>query len=109
MNAGEGDILDHVNGNTMDNRKKNLRFCSRKENVWNRCKRAGCASSYIGVYPLKRKNGYKKFTACIFIEGASFHLGVFVSEKEAAKTYDLAARKARGEFARLNFPKIKPK
>lgn len=101
MNTPEGLDVDHVNHLGWDNRKCNLRNCTRKDNLRNRSK-VKSASSYIGVSLLKLKNRIA-YRAKIRINGKSTHLGVFNSEIEAAQCYDMNAKKYYGEYANLNF------
>lgn len=99
-----GKEIDHINGNGLDNRKENLRFCSHRENCQASRKRQQNASSmYKGVTWRKDR---KKWRANIcLMDGTKKHLGYFESELDAAKAYDEAALKLFGNFATLNFPK----
>ena len=98
--ATKGEIVDHRNGNTLDNCRLNLRICAQAENTINR-KSKGGASRFKGVWLEKRRG---KWVAEIRLNGKRKHIGTFVDEIEAAKAYDAAARKTHGEFATLNFP-----
>lgn len=101
-NAPEGITVDHINGDTLDNRRCNLRLCSHAENVRNRSKsRTRQSSKYLGVYFDKAR---QKWRACIRLGGKPTHLGSFSDERAAAKAYDAAALAHHGQFARLNFP-----
>lgn len=93
-------VCDHINRNGLDNRKKNLRNCTKGENNLNQGAERNSASRFKGVY--RRKN-MKKWAACIKKGGIRKHLGYFEDEEEAAKAYDEAAKKYHGEFASLNF------
>lgn len=87
-NAVEGQIVDHINRNTLDNRKSNLRFVTAKENAQNRSKQKGTSSRYRGVTWCKRN---KKWLAAIrSIIGKRKHLGYFNIEEDAARAYDKA-------------------
>ena len=100
MEARDGEIVDHVDGNGLDNRKMNLRKCSKAENNRNRMEKVGPKTSkYKGVCRNKR-NG--KFIAQIGCEGKHYFLGHFASEFDAAMAYNKAAQEYFGEFARLN-------
>lgn len=100
MNAPDGVEVDHINGNRLDNRKSNLRLCSRKENSANcRARKSKSYSKYKGVSKAKRSLGW---TAQIMVDGKSIYLGTHPSEEAAALAYNLAAKKHFGEFARLN-------
>ena len=94
----DGQIIDHINGDGLDNRKENLRFCSQSENCNNRHNTWG-KSKYKGVHWHPINN---KWVARIQVKKKRLHLGCYVSEKEAALAYNKAAIKYFGEFARLN-------
>jgi hypothetical protein len=90
--------VDHVDGNGLDCRKKNIRLCSRGENSMNRRKQSG-SSSFKGVTLVR--NG--KWKAQIQANGQKISLGTFGNEEDAASAYDNAARGMHGAFARVNF------
>jgi hypothetical protein len=94
--------IDHINGNGLDNRKENLRFCTHRQNCQARRKRnKNVTSKYKGVSWLKDS---KKWRARIYhADGYREHLGYFESEIEAAKAYDKAALELFGDFATCNF------
>jgi len=94
-------FCDHINHNGLDNRKQNLRNCTKKQNSANSRSLAKSSSKYKGVSWSKRR---KKWAAYITSEGKQRHLGYFEKEVEGAKVYDRAAKKFRGRFAALNFP-----
>jgi len=96
--------VDHVNGNGLDNRRHNLRVCTRSENLQNMRPRGG-SSRFKGVYWHKRD---KVWRAYINVNKVRLSLGSFHDEIDAARAYDEAARKDFGDFARLNFPDNKP-
>jgi hypothetical protein len=96
-------VCDHINRHGLDNRKKNLRNCTKGENNLNQGGERNSASKYKGVY---WKKDTKKWAACIKKGGKRKHLGYFDDEAEAAKAYDDAARRLHGQFAGLNFPQI---
>jgi len=101
--APSGFDVDHINGNTLDNRKSNLRICTRKENIRNQklisVKRRK-TSVYKGVSWDKRDG---RWIAQITVDRRSIRLGSFTNELDGALAYDEAARRFFGEFARTNF------
>jgi hypothetical protein len=50
MRPPKGMVVDHINGNGLDNRRCNLRICTRQENARNRRKHADGKSRFLGVY-----------------------------------------------------------
>lgn len=100
MNPQDNEEIDHIDSDGLNNQKFNLRICTSQQNNMNRKKLKSCSSKFKGVYWKKQ---YKKWCSRIKINNKFKHLGYFDNEIEAAKTYDAAARKYFGEFARLNF------
>lgn len=92
--------VDHKHGkqSRRDNRKYNLRPCTRSENSCNRDKDCRNTTGAKGVFRAKKG----RFYASIVKEGITYHLGVYDTIKEAADAYDEAAKKYHGEFACLN-------
>jgi len=93
-------VVDHINGNVLDNRKCNLRVCTPAENARNITKRRKNTSGYTGV----SKNG-KKWQASIKRNRKTYHIGSFEDKEEAARARDLKAIELHGDFASLNFPR----
>jgi len=91
--------VDHINHNTLDNQRANLRICSISQNAMNRNKRPNTSSRFKGVSFYKR---YKKWKARVKIDETEIWLGYFNDEINAAKAYNEAAKKYFGEFAQLN-------
>jgi hypothetical protein len=100
--------VDHKNGNTLDNRKENLRICNTVENGRNRTKKNKLnTSGYRGVSKVKNST-LKIWVAKLFINGKSKHVGSFETAEEAAKAFDKAAIENYGEFCgKLNFKETK--
>lgn len=95
----EGMDIDHVNGNSLDNRRENLRVATRSENMCNRVKTANNTSGFKGVTWNKQCG---KWRARVKLKGKSHHLGYFENVTEAADAYAAAARRLHGSFARLS-------
>jgi hypothetical protein len=103
MNPPDGFLVDHESGNTLDNRRANLRLATPAQNSFNRRKtRKKTSSRFIGGYFEKCR---QTWAAHITHNGKKIWLGRFKSEIDAARAYDRAAIKYHGEFARLNFPR----
>jgi hypothetical protein len=100
MGAGPGQLVDHIDGDGLNNTRANLRICTRAQNNANRVCAKG-SSGYRGVHPEPR-NG--RWYARIEVNGRPRSLGCFATPEEAARAYDAGALAAHGEFARLNFP-----
>lgn len=99
LNAPKGQDVDHINGNPLDNRRKNLRICSRSQNLHNSKKHKDNKSGYKGVFWQSKSN---KWRAQICCEGKRFSIGMFCNKKDAAIAYNKEAIKLFGQFARLN-------
>lgn len=79
--------IDHINRNSLDNRKSNLRWSNRQDNIRNCGPRSGGKSKYKGVSWHKHLG---RWWATAFLNGKSVSLGYFEDEKQAALTYDEA-------------------
>lgn len=96
--AKPGEFVDHINRDRLDNRRSNLRICTKQQNQHNQGPRKG-TSKYKGV-SLRKDTG--KYTACIHHNYKKINLGSFLTEEEAAEAYNKAALMYHGEFAFSN-------
>jgi hypothetical protein len=99
LNFPKNQDIDHINGNPLDNRLSNLRLCSHKENMRNSKKYKNNTSGYKGVSWSKSN---KKWGATIWLENKKKFLGYFENAADASHSYNEAASKYFGEFARIN-------
>ena len=99
MNFPSGYTIDHINNDSLDNRKENLRICTSRENSLNCIKRKTGTSVYKGVSFDKSRN---KYASSIMVNRKTVHLGRFETEDQAAIAYNIAAVKYFGRFARPN-------
>ena len=96
--------VDHIDGNTLNNQKNNLRLCENYQNCTNRhTLRSGNTTGYRGVSEYFYGKT-KKWTATLTVKGEHVRLGYFIIPEEAALAFDKAARGLYGEFCgKLNF------
>ena len=108
MNRQPGQLIDHRNGDPLDNRKGNLRVATNRQNTENQVGSNLKRGGFKGVYQPK-----KTWRWCAGISAGEkrpngkrkrLHLGSFDTPEEAAAAYDLAAVEHFGDFAALNFP-----
>lgn len=100
LGISDGKVLvDHGDGNTLNNQIYNIRPCTHAENIRNRgiTKRSTCG--YKGVFWEKAA---KRWRAQLNIGKKKIHLGLFYDINDAARAYNKAIITHHGEFARLN-------
>ena len=98
-----GLVVDHIDGNTFDNRRSNLRACTNGQNAKNQRLRRN--KDKHSVFKGVTYNGVSKsnpWTAQINADGKHYYVGIYQTEREAAVAYDAAAVRLHGEFARTN-------
>lgn len=101
--AKPGEIVDHINRNSLDNRRVNLRICSHAENVRNQS--GATRNSKSGVRGVSWDKQSKKWHAQIKCNGKNTHLGRFDSIKAAALNYRRASKKLFGAYSAYGEPK----
>lgn len=94
----DGMVVDHINGNTLDCRKSNMRICTSAENSRNTGKNKINKSGYKGVFYISR---IKRYRASISVNRKHIMLGCYKTAEEAYGAYCDAAKKYHGEFARM--------
>jgi hypothetical protein len=108
MNCPNNMVVDHIDGNGLNNQKDNLRICTLGENLRNAKKHTGLLQ-YKGVvinrYMTKKYGLRIRYIASLVLHGRRIKLGNYDTERGAAKAYDRGAVLYFGEFARLNFQK----
>jgi hypothetical protein len=101
LEAGPREIIDHRDGDGLNNTRENLRSATTQQNICNQQPHRDKKTSRLkGVYRLKGG----KYRAQIMVQRRKINLGDFREENAAARAYDDAARLLHGDFARLNFP-----
>jgi len=100
MNTPKGMETDHINGNGLDNRRSNLRICTRQQNSHNVSKYETNTSGFKGVDFLPHLR--RKWRARIMAEGKNKHLGLYETKELAYEAYCKACIKYYGEFSRLD-------
>lgn len=102
-----GDVVDHINGDTFDNRRSNLRFITSAQNLMNRPKNRNNSSGYKGVHrhvnlsrPTPKNESWR---VVIVVDEQPISAGRFTDPAYAASIYDQYAIELHGEYARLNF------
>ena len=114
MGHPTGKLVDHINGETiseldsnsvarvvaLNNRRSNLRICTRSENMGNSKPHSDRSGKYKGVY-LEKSTG--KYVAQICVNKVRTKIGRYATAIEAARAYDTMALLEFGEFALVNF------
>lgn len=100
--TGRHNFVDHIDGNSLNNQRDNLRICTHAQNMANSGVQKNNKLGYKGVWLNKRPDRKKKYQASIMANKKVISLGLFYTPEDAARAYNAAAVKYHGEFARLN-------
>lgn len=105
MAPSDGLQVDHVNRNTLDNRRCNLRIVTASQNQMNRPVQKNNYSGIKGVFRKRtvvRGREYVYWAAYIHKDKTSMYLGLFKTKELAGDAYNEAAKRLHGEFACIN-------
>jgi hypothetical protein len=95
----DGMFVDHINLNTLDNRRHNLRVVNNTQNRWNTRRQSNNTSGVKGV---NWSEEHQKWHAKIGVGYKRLHLGFFDNLADAAAAYEEASKKYHGEFGRTD-------
>jgi len=89
------ECIDHINGNSLDDRWMNLREATVTQNAWNHKGRKKKSDLPMGV----RLNSSGRFAARIGLNGKQIQIGTFDTKQQAVQAYSNARRKYYGQYA----------
>lgn len=95
--APNNKVVDHINGDGLDNRRCNLRLASAVENAWNTKARSSSRTGYKNISLIKNQ-----WAVIMMIGSIQTYLGRFPTLEEALDVRNAAYREHRGEFARYD-------
>ena len=99
MGLPKGKEVDHIDMDGLNNQRKNLRICTRSENMFNRPKYKSNTSGFKGVHFNKEHQKWRVFIA---VNKKQIHVGYFINKEEAYKAHCFACVKYHGDFSRVN-------
>lgn len=97
VGAKDGELVDHINGDGLDNRRENLRIANKSQNAINSKLRADNTTGYRGVSYMPKRDRYQ---ARLFMHGKKITSKFFHTAIEAAEAYKEIALRVYGEFVR---------
>lgn len=103
VQAKKGEVVDHIDGDPLNNQRNNLRIGTQKENIRNSKPRKS-RSGYKGVSWYKQTSSWVARVVC---DGKYYHVGYYKNPEDAARAYNKKATELFGEFARLNIVQTK--
>jgi hypothetical protein len=96
MNPATGMVVDHINGDTLDNRRENLRVCLQSQNIMNSIIRKDNKTGVKGVTYIKSS---KKYRVRIVANKICYNVGCYSTIEDAAIARETAALLYHGEYA----------
>lgn len=100
MEAPSNMEVDHKDGDKLNNKRDNLRLCTRKENAKNRSLNSNNVSGFSGVHFTNSEKRRKRWVASIRVNGKKTSLGRFFTKEEAVRVREEAEKKYYGEYRR---------
>lgn len=97
MDAKPGSFIDHKDGNKLNCKKENLRWCTKAQNAWNARPKRNSTAGFKGI----SRQGHK-WVVKVEANGKRHYIGSFPNQRAASIAYDLWAIDLHGEFARPN-------
>lgn len=98
IHCPDGHIVDHINGNKLDNRKSNLRVCTPRQNMYNKDYSDKKRSKLPKGVTLHGKN----YRARITLPEGIYSIGTFKTVEEAEAAYKSYAQKVQAQYALHN-------
>lgn len=98
MPSVPGMMVDHISQDKLDNRRDNLRYVTKSQNMANRPKQQNNTSGYKGVYYMKAGQRINRWFAKVKIDGKYFQSEYVATKDEAAKLYEQLAIKHQGQY-----------
>jgi hypothetical protein len=102
MKCPKNKEVDHINRDRSDNRKQNLRICTRSQNMMNRTKYKNGKTGYKNIGFVNKRKSCHPWYVGIRKDKKHYYLGSYKTLKEAIKVRNKALKKLHGEFARYN-------
>lgn len=103
MNPPIGMVVDHIDGDSFNNLRSNLRICTPCQNMQNMKKGKKKGGSFTSTYKgVSWSKTYKCWTSQITVNHKRIFVGNFVNEIDAALAYNEASLKYHGEFGKIN-------
>jgi hypothetical protein len=96
--TGDGKIVDHIDGDTLNCQRSNLRLVTKQQNNWNR---AVSVKSNTGIKGVSYRKDIGKYRSRINFNGREIVLGYYTRTEDAGQAYKEASLRFFGEYARI--------